>query len=381
MADENVTQQRKRNLRQTIEGMPMFFNSSIAGDLKAIIQFIVSGKEPGNYHLKIDSGKCTFQVGTSTNPTLTIKTPSEVWLQISTKEIAGQDALFQGLYTAEGDTRLLLKFNSLFVVPDNFSVNDTSDPPKQLFEIFRHGQGKVDQAAPAGKCPAGPLSISGMSWMSLFFIPWTLFWVLFDICSINPWISTGIPFGLMSLIILYRIIFNRPAWPEIASWVFFLAALCLAPIAQEPVFLAWGSIIGSLFMAAMWLISLSPLVSLPFCAEYSKWGFIRALWANSMFKEPNMAISLVWGWTFIVSAGFGIAAKMVPAFSILFTVIRYALMIPGFLFTNRYQKGTQERQFADIDRRMTKQGDWAYAGLAVTLIVALAVWFGLKTAG
>jgi hypothetical protein len=378
MSEEKTKPQRRRNLRQTIEGMAMFFNAEAAGDLKATIQFDVSGEEPGIYHLNIDSGDCLFRTGACSNPILTVKTPSEVWLQVSRKQISGQDALFQGLYTTKGDTRLLLKFNSLFTVPDNINVTEISEPPKMLFDIFRRGQSEANQSVSAGRCPAGPLSLNGMTWLSFFFVPWTLFWVLFNITGIDIWISTGIPFSLMSLIVIYRIVFNRPVWTELASWLFFLAAIFLAPIAHEPTFLAWGSVIASLFMAAMWLISLSPLVPLPFCAEYSKWGFIKKLWRNSMFIEPNMAISLFWGWTIIVSSGFGIAAKLLPAFYLLFTIIRYAFMVPAFLFTRYYQKGTQDRQFADIDRRIAKQRAWAYAGFAVTVIVALVVWFGLK---
>ena len=173
MSDKDASHRRKLNLRQTIEGMPLFFNPSAAGDLKATMQFDVNGKEPGTYHLKIDSGCCTFHRGACANPTLTIKTPSEVWLRISTKEISGQDALFQGLYTAEGDTRLLLKFDSIFAVPDNFSVRDDSEPSKQLFQILRH-RDKSNQAAPAFPGQSQPESqVPTTSYSALFGATWS----------------------------------------------------------------------------------------------------------------------------------------------------------------------------------------------------------------
>ena len=227
----------------------------------------------------------------------------------------------------------------------------------------------------AGKRPSGPLPISGMHWMTLLFIPWTLFWILFDIQKVNSWISSGLPLLLMSMIILYRIVFNRPTWQEIASWVFFLAALILAPLKRNSTFLNWGSVIGSLYMGGMWLISMSPWVKLPFCAEYSKWGFIRALWANSQFIETNMAISLVWGWQMIISSGFGIVAKLVPSMGFILTLIRYLLMIPAFFFTGRYQKGAMERQFGDVDRRIASQRFGAYIGIAFIFVLVLLLCF------
>jgi putative sterol carrier protein len=373
MSSEQASPQPSRNFRQTLEGMPLIFNSAAAKDLKAVIQFNAGGMEPGVYHLQIDSGRCVFCKGASPHPDLIIRTSSEVWLRIGSGEISGQDALFQGLYTVEGEVGLLIQFSTLFAEPADFSIQDVSDPPGELFGIFRSRRSRLPESAPAGKRPAGPLPISGMAWMSLLYIPWTLFWVLSDIHGLHPWLSAGVPLALMSLLVCYRIVFNRPLWMEIASWVFFLVALFAASPAPSQMFMTWGSIFGALFMAALWLISLAPLAALPFCAEYSKWGFIRGLWVMSQFLEPNMAISLVWGWTFIIGAGFGIAAKMLPEYGILFTVVRHSLMLPAFIFTSFYQKGAQERQFADIDRRMARQRGWAYVGLAVAALIFLAI--------
>jgi putative sterol carrier protein len=373
MTHERASTQPSRNFRQTLEGMPLFFNPAAAEGMKADIQFNAGGREPGVYHLRIDSGRCAFHTGPSPRPDLVVNTPSEVWLRIGAGEISGQDALLQGLYTISGDAMLLLQFNALFVEPADFSIRDASEPIGQLFEIFRNSRGSLTPDVPAGKRPAGPLPVSGMAWMNLLFIPWTLFWALFDIRSIDPRIGAGVPLALMSLLVGYRVVFNRPLWMETASLLFFAAAFFAASILRVPVFIAWGSILGALFMAAIWLISLSPLVSMPFCAEYSKWGFIRGLWVMSQFLEPNMAISLVWGWTFILGAGFGIAARTLPEYATLFTVIRYSLMFPAFIFTSLYQKGAQERQFADIDRRMSRQRGWAYVGLAVAAVMSLAL--------
>lgn len=378
MADESTSIPKNANIRQTIEGMPLLFCQSAAGDLQAVIQFDVGGADPGIYHLKIRSGDCTFWRGPAASPTMTIKTPSEVWLDVASGRLSGQDALFKGLYKVQGDAALLLKMGDMFKATDDFSIRDTSAPVRgPVFPAFRRSGLTGQATAGAGCRPAGPLPLSGMSWMTLLFIPWTLYWVLFDIRSVSPWLSAGLPFLSMSLIALYRLIFNRPAWVEIASIAFFLAACVLGPVMGNQVFLTWGSVIGSLYMGLLWLISLAPMIKLPFSAEYSKWGFTRKLWGNSMFIQPNLAISLAWGWEFIIASGFGIAARMWPAMFIPLTVVRYSLMIPAAIFTTGYQKGVLDRRFADIDKTISTLRAWAFAGIAITLAVLALVCFFL----
>ena len=103
------------NCRDTIAGMPTVFNAEAAGDLTAHIQFDVSGKEPGFYYLQIENGVCIFHEGESPAPTMTIRTPSEIWLAVSRGELDGQMAFMEQKYTVEGDFSLLMKLNELFI--------------------------------------------------------------------------------------------------------------------------------------------------------------------------------------------------------------------------------------------------------------------------
>ena len=102
------------NCHDTIAGMPTVFNAEAAGDLSAEIQFLVNGEEPGTYYLHIETGTCSFREGEADSPSLTIKTPSEIWLAISRGEMEGQSAFMQQKYTVEGDFTLLMKLDSLF---------------------------------------------------------------------------------------------------------------------------------------------------------------------------------------------------------------------------------------------------------------------------
>lgn len=198
------------NLRQTLEGMTLTFDANVIPDLKATIQFDVSGKEAGVYHLRIENGECYFHAGAAKEPTLTVITPSEVWMKISNGGMTGYEALMQELYTATGDLELLMKMGDLFKSAD-----------------------KVVYEAPASQRPAGPIPLPGMAWMTVAFIPWILHWSTFDIPNVSHWISVGVPLLLAALIVGYRLIYDRPTWLEWGGLGFFIISAALALTGSE----------------------------------------------------------------------------------------------------------------------------------------------------
>ena len=105
---------RPKTIRQAIEGMTLSVNSNEAKDLKATIQFNVSGEDSGDYYLSIADGKCEFSIGVIADPTLTIDTPAVVWLKIARKEINGAMGLMSGKYKASGKMGLLMKMDKIF---------------------------------------------------------------------------------------------------------------------------------------------------------------------------------------------------------------------------------------------------------------------------
>jgi len=102
------------SFRDLVAKMTSAFNSSAAGNLAATIQFHATGNEPGNYCLHIEDGKCTFNEGVAKSPTVTIHTPSEVWIAINKGEMDGAQAFMQGKLRVEGDFGLLMKMRDLF---------------------------------------------------------------------------------------------------------------------------------------------------------------------------------------------------------------------------------------------------------------------------
>lgn len=99
---------------QAVSRMPNAFNRSIAGDLSAVIGFIVSGSENFEAYLHIHQGACTLEHRPLRKPDLLIRTPATVWLGISRKERDGQAAFNARAFTAEGNLGLLLRLNALF---------------------------------------------------------------------------------------------------------------------------------------------------------------------------------------------------------------------------------------------------------------------------
>lgn len=337
----------KLNIRQTIEGMPLTFNADAAGNLTATIQFDIKGTETGVYHLLIAKGECTFHTGPVDEPALTVDTPSDVWLKISRGELSGQDALMQGLYTASGDLSLLLRMDSLFT-----SAID------------------ADFEAPASQRPAGPIPLPGMAWMTAAFIPWILHWVTFDIPGVSRWISVGLPLLLSMLIVGYRLDTSsqsadsqHPTWLEWGGLGFFAFASVLI-LTGDIGFSEWGSIVSSVVMGGLWLGSLM-FSKTPLSAEYSKWGFVKALWRNSMFIYPNAVISLIWGWQFLAASLLGVAAILLPEQMMIFTVIRYMLLVPAFIFTSVYQKRAAQLRVDDFEAIMGRLRFWAGIGLSM----------------
>lgn len=334
-------------VRQMIEGQTLVFNSQAAGDLSATLQFIITDQPDTPCHLRIQNGECTFHPFPAQDPSLTIRTPAEVWLAISQGQLDGQEALMAGKYEVEGDLGLMLRFNDLF---------------------------GGEMAYESRAYPPGPIRLPGMLWMTLAFIPWTLFWALFDLTD-SLWLRGGLPLGLMALLVLYRARFNKPTWLEWGSLAFFTANAALL-FFKVPWYLPWGSVIGSTAQGILWLASLL-LPGRPLSADYSRWDYSEKLVRTSLFLHPNAVITLMWGWQYLLSTGLGIAAGLLPGQAILLTVLRFLLLAPAFIFTERYQKNADNRPVRDVERAFRQMRRLAGFGLLVAVgLIAWMIWLG-----
>ena len=106
--------QTAKNCAELLKMMPLGFNAAESSGLEAIYQFEVSGEESFTAHLRISGGACTYHDGPAKSPSVTIKTPANVWLAIARGELDGQQAFMNGQYKVEGDLNLVLRLKSLF---------------------------------------------------------------------------------------------------------------------------------------------------------------------------------------------------------------------------------------------------------------------------
>ena len=329
-------------LRQNLEALTLVFNSQAAQDLKASIQFNVSGSEPGIYTLQIANNECVFHAGAIPKPTLTINTPSEIWLGILHGEISGQEALIKGQYSVQGDLNLLRKWSAL----------------------FQRGE-QNDFHAPASQRPAGPLRWSGTTWMTAAFVPWIIHWITFGSFGWSPLVSIGLPWLLAVLIVAYRWRFNHPDWLELGGVAFFTLA-GLMTLAGVQVFHTWGSVWSNLFLGALWLASLLAGKE-PLSMQYVKWNFDRRMWRFSLFIYINAAISMVWGFQSVLAAIMGSLGIIFPANLGIFTILRYLTLAPAYYFTGWYPKAGMQKPVKDTQLAMRRLRSGCLAGLIIVL--------------
>src|SRR5207247_1717357 len=128
-------------------GMPLAFDRKAAGDGRAVIQFRVSGAEAGDYHVRVEGGRCRSFAGPAPAPDLVVHTPDTVWIRIARGELDGGRALQDGLYRVEGDLAVLAKMDEWFTPPRG--APETSQASARSF-----ASGKASSDTTAG--PIGP---------------------------------------------------------------------------------------------------------------------------------------------------------------------------------------------------------------------------------
>jgi putative sterol carrier protein len=109
-----MTQELPTSIREVMEGMPGAFQADKAGGANATIQFNFTGDEAGNWTVKVADGKCDVSEGTDASPTVTINSPSDVWLKVIRRELDGATAFMSGQFTFTGDMGVLMQMQNWF---------------------------------------------------------------------------------------------------------------------------------------------------------------------------------------------------------------------------------------------------------------------------
>lgn len=91
------------NLDFIFQALPMRFDPEKAGSWKAKIQYIIYGKNSGEWWLEIEKGEMKTHKGRCDNPTCIIKTYDLVLSKMIQKELDGMTAINAGLLQVEGN--------------------------------------------------------------------------------------------------------------------------------------------------------------------------------------------------------------------------------------------------------------------------------------
>src|SRR5947208_16806095 len=110
-----VQQQQPNSIKEVMDGMPQAFDAGKAAGANATIQFNFTGPEAGSYSAKIAAGKCELTDGNADSPTVTINSPSDVWLKIIRGQMAGAPALMSGQFTFTGHMGVLTQTQLWFL--------------------------------------------------------------------------------------------------------------------------------------------------------------------------------------------------------------------------------------------------------------------------
>ncbi len=109
-----MTQELPNSIKEVMDAMPTAFQPDKAAGANATIQFNFTGAEPGNYTVKVGDGKCEVTEGNADSPTVTINSPSDVWLKITRRELDGATAFMSGQFTFTGDMGVLMQMQNWF---------------------------------------------------------------------------------------------------------------------------------------------------------------------------------------------------------------------------------------------------------------------------
>ena len=102
---------------QLMEKMPGAFLPEKAQGVNAVIHFIFTGAEAGEWNARIAEGKCEVTQGAPSGPaTMTLTADSSDYVKIFTGELDGMQAFMQGKLKLGGDLNLAMKMMQFFKI-------------------------------------------------------------------------------------------------------------------------------------------------------------------------------------------------------------------------------------------------------------------------
>lgn len=252
------------------------------------------------YYFDIKDDRCKLIEGRAEDPNLIIKTPFDIWLDISNGKLDGTQGLMDGKYKVEGDLNILIKLGDLF------------------------GNGKKEKVDEKKT----PTPKNGEKWMTYPIVAWVLIWSLG---------SSNYRLGLLSSIILMLgvLFIKRKRKYEVTflERSTFLYLLTAGILYQENIEI---SLYSSYFICGI-IWGVGAFNELPLTGEYSKYRFkdnIKKMVKSPIFIKINRELTLLWAGIFLLQGG--IKFLYLDMSSMYFTMISVGIIFIATRITKWY---------------------------------------------
>ncbi len=102
------------SIAELFEKMPARFDASKAGDMKAAVQFDLSGDDGGKWAVNIADGKCDVVKGGVDDPTASVMMDAGDYNKMVSGKLNPMMAFMSGKIKVEGDLNSVMKVQQLF---------------------------------------------------------------------------------------------------------------------------------------------------------------------------------------------------------------------------------------------------------------------------
>lgn len=101
-------------IEELFKKLPGAFIPEKAGDMDAVIQFVLTGEEASDWYVVIKDSKVTVEKGMHDAPTMTLSADSQDYKDIVTGRMKPMNAFMQGKVKLQGNLNLAMKFAEIF---------------------------------------------------------------------------------------------------------------------------------------------------------------------------------------------------------------------------------------------------------------------------
>lgn len=116
----NVEPVARKTPRQLTASLVHHYQPQLAGDLICTIQLNISGNASFNGYIVINNTDCNYYDGQADNPTLTVLSDENSWVNVITGKVSAQKAFMTGSLKIKGNFVVLTRFDQIFNTSKNY---------------------------------------------------------------------------------------------------------------------------------------------------------------------------------------------------------------------------------------------------------------------